>query len=42
MITYVITEDKELYLLTIYDKGDMETIDDKTLRKNIKRIKSEQ
>ena len=31
VITYVITEDKELYLLTIYDKGDMETIDDKTL-----------
>lgn len=42
VITYVITENKELYLLTIYDKGDLETIDDKTLRKIIQRIKSEQ
>ncbi len=42
VITYVIRENKELYLLTIYDKGDLETIDDKTLRKIIQRIKSEQ
>ncbi len=42
VITYVITENKEIYLLTIYDKGDLETIDDKTLRKIIQLIKSEQ
>lgn len=42
IITYVITEDKEVYLLTIYDKGDLDSIDDKTLRKIIQSIKSEQ
>ena len=42
VITYVITGNKEVYLLTIYDKADLETIDDKTLRKIIQSIKSEQ
>lgn len=32
VITYVITANKEVYLLTIYDKSEMENIDDKTLK----------
>ncbi len=42
VITYVLTENKEIYLLTIYDKGELDTIDDNTLRKIIKNIKDEQ
>jgi len=38
VITYVVTENKEIYLLTIFDKAERETIDDKTLRKIIKSI----
>ena len=41
VITYVVTENKEIYLLTIYDKADFDTIDDNTLRKIIKGIKDE-
>ena len=41
IITYVITDNKEVYLLTIYDKAELDTVDDKTLRKIIQRIKSE-
>ena len=41
VITYVVTENKEIYLLTIYDKGELETIDDNTLKKVIKSIKEE-
>ena len=33
---------RQIYLLTIYDKADLETIDDKTLRKIIKNIKDKQ
>lgn len=32
VITYVVTANKEVYLLTIYDKSEMENIDDKTLK----------
>ena len=32
IITYVITPQKEVYLLTIYDKAEFDSIDDKTLR----------
>jgi mRNA-degrading endonuclease RelE of RelBE toxin-antitoxin system len=32
LITYIITEDKEVYLLTIYDKSEFENVDDKTIR----------
>lgn len=39
VITYVVTENKEIYLLTIYDKGELDTIDDKTLRRIITGIK---
>lgn len=35
VITYLITEEKEVYLLTIYDKSDLDNIDDKTLKKII-------
>ena len=42
VITYVITEDEEIYLLTIYDKGELDTIDDNTLRRIIKNIKGKQ
>ena len=35
IITYLITEQKEIYLLTIYDKSDMDTITDDVLRKII-------
>ncbi len=42
VITYVVTENKEIYLLTIYDKGELDTIDDNTLRKIIKSIKAGQ
>ena len=41
VITYLITENKELYLLTIYDKSEFENIDDKTLQKIIKDIQDE-
>ena len=32
IITYVVTPQKEIYLLTIYDKSEFDSIDDKTLR----------
>ncbi len=41
VITYVVTENKEIYLLTIYDKGELDTIDDNTLRRIIKSLKGE-
>jgi len=42
VITYIITENKEIYLLTIFDKAEFESIDDKTLRKIIQSIKDDQ
>ena len=42
VITYIITENKEVYLLTIYDKAELDTIDDNILRKIIKTIQSGQ
>jgi len=41
VITYVLTENKEIYLLTIYDKSEFDSIDDKTLRTIIGSLKSE-
>lgn len=38
VITYLITEEQEIYLLTIYDKSEMESIDNKTLKEMIKEI----
>ena len=39
IITYVVTENQEVYLLTIYDKGELDSIDDNTLRAIIKSLK---
>ncbi len=38
VITYVITENFEVYLLTIYDKAEFDIIDDTTLKKIIASI----
>ena len=32
VITFVVTDNKEVYLLTIYDKSEFDSVDDKTLR----------
>lgn len=32
VITYVVTENKEIYLLTIYDKSEFDSIDDKAIK----------
>ena len=42
VITYIVTENKEIYLLTIYGKAELETINDKSLRKIIQGIRDEQ
>ena len=41
VIIYVVTEDKEVYLLTIYDKSELDSIDDKTLKAIIKNLFSQ-
>jgi mRNA-degrading endonuclease RelE of RelBE toxin-antitoxin system len=38
IITYVVTKDQEVYLLTIYDKSEIDTIDDKALKKIINQL----
>lgn len=40
VITYLVMPDKEVYLLTIYDKAELSSIDDKTLKKIIQSLKS--
>jgi mRNA-degrading endonuclease RelE of RelBE toxin-antitoxin system len=32
IITYIVTKQREVYLLTIYDKSEMDNIDSKTLK----------
>ena len=39
VITYLVTEDKEIFLLTIYDKAELDSIDDNALKKIIKELK---
>ncbi len=39
VITYSVTEEGEIYLLTIYDKSEIDSVDDKTLQEMIKEIK---
>lgn len=39
IITYVITEQKEVYLTNIYDKSEISTIKDSDIKKLIKEIK---
>ena len=38
VITYVIKDNKEVYLLTIYDKSEFASIDDKTLKNIIQSL----
>jgi mRNA-degrading endonuclease RelE of RelBE toxin-antitoxin system len=40
VITYIINEQKEVYLLSIYDKSDISTVKDTDLKSIIKDIKS--
>ena len=40
VITYMINNDKDVYLLTIFDKSELDSIDDKTLKAIIKSIKT--
>ena len=42
VITYVIADNKEIYLLTIYDKAEFESVDDKTLKRIINDIHDDQ
>lgn len=39
IITYLVNEQNEVYLLTIYDKADLDTVEDAVLKKIIKQIK---
>ena len=41
VITYAVSENKEVYLLTIYDKAEFDTIDDKSLKRIIKNLQDE-
>ncbi len=41
VITYAVTENKEVYLLTIYDKSEFDSVDDKTLRTIIASLNSQ-
>lgn len=38
VITYAVTADEEVYLLTIYDKSELDSVDDKTLVQIIKTL----
>jgi mRNA-degrading endonuclease RelE of RelBE toxin-antitoxin system len=40
VITYVVTEHNEIYLLTIYDKSEFDNIDDKTIKTIIKSLQT--
>ena len=40
VITYFISEDQSIYLLTIYDKSELDAIDERVLRKIIEGIKN--
>lgn len=41
VITYVLTKNKEIYLLTIYNKSEFDNVDDKTLRTIIANLNPE-
>jgi mRNA-degrading endonuclease RelE of RelBE toxin-antitoxin system len=41
VITYVVKDNKEVYLLTIYDKSEFENVDDKTLKNIIQSLNLE-
>lgn len=38
VITYVVKDNKEVYVLTIYDKSEFENVDDKTLKNIIQSL----
>ncbi len=42
VITYVIKENKEVYLLTLYDKSEFDIVDDKTIKSIIQTLKVDQ
>jgi mRNA-degrading endonuclease RelE of RelBE toxin-antitoxin system len=42
IITYVVMENEEVYLLTIYDKSELDAVDDNTLRKIIRDVKAKE
>jgi mRNA-degrading endonuclease RelE of RelBE toxin-antitoxin system len=41
VITYLVNDNKEVYLLTIYDKSELDNIDDKTLKSIIQSLNIE-
>jgi mRNA-degrading endonuclease RelE of RelBE toxin-antitoxin system len=41
IITYVVTEQKEVYLVSIYDKSEISTIKDTDIKKLIKEIEND-
>lgn len=38
VITYIISENKEIYLLTIYDKSEFDSIDDKIIKSIVRSL----
>lgn len=42
IITYVVTDNNEVYLLTIYDKSEIDSVDDKTIKIIIESLNSQQ
>lgn len=41
VITYLVSDKEEVYLLTIYDKSELDSIDDKTLKSIIQSLNEE-
>ncbi len=41
VITYVVTDNNEVYLLTIYDKSEFDNIDDKTIKAIIESLNAD-
>lgn len=41
VITYVVKENKEVYLLTIYDKSELDSVDDKLLKNIIQSLQQD-
>lgn len=41
VITYVVTEDKEVYMLSIYDKSDIDSLDTKTIKSMVAQVHHE-
>lgn len=41
VITYKVTDNKEIYLLTIYDKSELDSLDDKVIKSIIRNISAD-